>query len=154
VEQQQIIILAAHDRMLTFAGLDGAVWELDCWQQWQTYAIIEAAQQSGAQMWAYDATAVYNTIVEHFRVYVRGIRSAQVADLTLRPATGKKPKTMPELAITETVALVDSILTELESKPELQHIVKLDEDVDAIWRRPASDGYLVDEGVLAAQKHI
>jgi hypothetical protein len=153
-QQQNYIVLAAHDRVLTLAGFDGVAWELDCWERYTTYAVIEAAQQSGAQLWAYDAAAVYNTIVEHFRAYVQGIRSAQVAELTLRPATGKKPKTMPELTVRETMALVLSILTELERKPELQHIVKLDQDVDAIWRRPASDGYIVDASVLAAQKQI
>jgi hypothetical protein len=149
VSTQTDVVLSYNRDEVTAVGLDGSMRHIPDKNQPALEALLEVLQANAVDVWADAATETYNALRRLAVTRLRGLKSVQVAELTLWPALGKKIKTMPVLTIEETIEKVKKIKTELDHKPDLRRWFKLDQDTDAMWREPSAHGYLVDKDVLA-----
>jgi len=155
--QRRIALALGADHRLAFAADDGTAWELDSRRVGLAVAALTAVAQSGAYLWAYDATTLYRALVDATGLAVGGIRCAQTAWMTHRPVVGETranlhPPGDPDSAANIAVAVAQMVETvHAEATPTMRRHILANVRTDDLWRRPSLSGYMVDEDALATE---
>lgn len=158
--QRRIALALTPDHRLAFGATDGTAWELDSRRVGLATASLTAVAQSGAYLWAYDATAIHRALVDGVGLAIGGIRCAQTAWMTHHPVVGETRVTLqppgdsntPAAMAVAVAQLVETIHTEA-TETMRKHILA-DVRTDDLWRRPGRIGYAVDEEALEYEAHL
>lgn len=152
LQAQPYILLAIEDAALIITGPNGVQQSVGINNFGLVWRWLEAITTSKTEAWAYDATQLHIALKQRAGVQQRGLKSAQVAMMTLWPERGQSAKALPAMTVPETLAMIEKIKAELQRKPQLRKWVRLDQATDALWREPAERGYLVDAKALEHHK--
>jgi hypothetical protein len=165
--QRRVALALTPDDRLAVGADDGTAWELDARRVGIANAALTAVAQSGAYLWAYDATSIYQALGEKIGLAVGGIRCAQTAWLTHHPVVGDTRDNLHLLgdsnAAVDVAVAVAQLVEKIhaEATPTMRQHILTDVRTDDLWRRPGLRGYAVDEEALerearlirAAQQH-
>lgn len=158
--QHRIALAMAPDHRLAFAAADGTSWEVDSRRVGLASAALTTVAQSGAYLWAYDATSLYRALVDATGLAIGGIRCAQTAGMTHRPVVGETRANLhtpgnPDSAASMAIAVAQLVETiHAEACPMMRRHILADVRTDDLWRRPSRGGYAVDEDALETEAQL